>query len=66
MLANDALGTNPGPLTAVLDTPPAASQGTLTLNANGSFTYTPAAGFSGTATFTYHAFDGVLQSSPAQ
>lgn len=32
-----------------------ASQGTVTLNPNGAFTYTPPAGFVGTATFTYRA-----------
>src|SRR5262249_30329349 len=32
--------------------------GSLTLNADGSFTYTPNAGFSGTDTFTYRASDG--------
>ena len=40
-------------------------QGDLTLNADGSFTYTPAAGFTGTATFTYRADDGYDRSSPA-
>jgi len=32
--------------------------GTLNLAANGSFTYTPAAGFTGTDTFTYQVTDG--------
>ena len=50
-------------LTAILVTPPAT--GTLVLNANGSFTYTPAAGASGPASFTYRASDGVSTSSPA-
>ena len=49
------------PLTAVKDTDP--QHGTLTLNANGSFTYTPAADFNGDDSFTYHAFDGALRSS---
>ena len=34
------------------------SNGTLTLNADGSFDYTPDAGFSGTDSFTYAAGDG--------
>ena len=34
------------------------SNGTLTLNSDGSFTYTPDADFSGTDTFTYVASDG--------
>ena len=50
-------------LTAVLVTGPAS--GTLALNANGSFTYTPAAGFVGTATFTYRASDGIVTSNVA-
>ena len=33
------------------------TNGTLTLNANGSFTYTPNAGFSGIDTFTYNDKD---------
>src|SRR5207244_1992224 len=32
--------------------------GALTLNADGSFTYTPDADFNGTDTFTYRAYDG--------
>ena len=32
--------------------------GTITLNANGSFNYTPASGFTGTDTFTYSATNG--------
>ena len=34
------------------------SNGTVTLNANGGFTYTPNAGFHGVDTFTYRAHDG--------
>jgi VCBS repeat-containing protein len=62
VLAND---TDPegSPLTAVLVSGPA--QGTLSLNANGSFTYTPAANFSGQATFTYKANDGTSDSNVA-
>jgi large repetitive protein len=41
------------------------SSGTLSLNANGSFIYTPSAGFSGTDTFTYRAGDGALDSNVA-
>lgn len=39
--------------------------GTLTLNSNGSFTYSPAANYSGTDSFTYRANDGEANSSPA-
>jgi hypothetical protein len=52
------------PLTAIDLTQPAAGTGTVTLNPDGSFTYTPPAGFSGTATFTYRAFDQVTASTP--
>ena len=51
------------PLTAQLVTGPA--NGTLTLNADGSFSYTPNAGFWGTDSFTYTATDGPATSTPA-
>jgi len=41
------------------------SNGTLALEADGSFTYTPNTGFSGVDTFTYKAFDGTLYSDIA-
>jgi VCBS repeat-containing protein len=44
------------PLTAALEADP--SHGTLTLNPNGSFTYTPDANFYGTDTFDYQVSDG--------
>ena len=50
------------PLTAVSDSDP--SNGTLALNADGSFTYTPNADFNGEDSFTYAANDGKLGSSP--
>ncbi|PZQ90837.1 MAG: hypothetical protein DI534_06535, partial [Leifsonia xyli] len=53
VLAND-VGTS---LTVTGNTPLAAGTGSLTLNANGSYTYTPPAGFSGVATTTYTARD---------
>ena len=37
----------------------------MTLNANGSFSYIPAAGFGGTVTFTYQADDGTARSNTA-
>ncbi|MBU0730135.1 MAG: cadherin-like domain-containing protein, partial [Proteobacteria bacterium] len=48
-------------LTALLVTGPA--NGTLTLNTDGSFIYTPASNFVGTDSFTYKANDGGLDSN---
>ncbi len=61
VLAND---TDPNglPLTAAVVTQP--THGTLTLNADGTLTYTPTAGFNGTDTFTYQAVDSAGQSTP--
>ena len=60
VLANDS-DVNGGALTAVLDSGPlhAAS---FTLNADGSFSYTPAANYNGSDSFTYHVSDGTLAS----
>lgn len=62
VLAND---TDPegDPLTAALVDAP--QHGTLTLNADGSFSYTPAAGYVGADSFTYHANDGTSDSNLA-
>jgi lysophospholipase L1-like esterase len=46
---------------AVLDSPP--GNGALTLNPNGSFTYTPTSGYVGLDSFSYHANDGVTDSN---
>ena len=51
------------PLTAQLVTN--VQHGTLSLNSNGTFTYTPNAGFYGTDSFTYESNNGTLNSSPA-
>jgi len=40
------------------------TNGTLGVNADGSFTYTPDANFNGTDSFTYRASDGTLTSAP--
>jgi VCBS repeat-containing protein len=50
-------------LTAVLVGGPA--HGSLTLNADGSFTYTPAADYNGPDSFTYRANDGTASSNTA-
>jgi hypothetical protein len=44
---------------------PTAAQGTLVLNSNGSFTFTPAANFNGPVSFTYLASDGIANSNTA-
>ena len=63
VLGND-LDIEPGTtLTATLDAGPA--NGTVTLAANGTFTYTPAVNFSGTDSFTYTASDGAAVSNVA-
>ena len=41
------------------------THGSLRFNANGTFTYTPTAGFSGTDSFTYKDYDGLESSSVA-
>jgi VCBS repeat-containing protein len=62
VLANDLDAEN-NTLTAVLDSGP--SNGSLTLYVDGSFDYTPNANFVGSDSFTYHAFDGVDDSTTA-
>ncbi len=63
VLANDA-DDDGDPLTASLVEGPA--HGTLDLKADGSFVYTPEAGYTGTDRFTYIATDGALESEPAE
>lgn len=60
VLAND-VDPQSNVLTAVLDNLP--SNGSVSLNANGSFSYTPAANHTGTDSFTYYANDGSLDSN---
>lgn len=58
LLANDSdPDATPGGLSANLVEGPL--HGTLTLNADGSFTYTPDAGYFGADSFTYAASDGI-------
>jgi len=52
------------PITAVLDSAP-ANAGSFTLNADGSFDYTPQADFNGSDSFTYFANDGQVNSAAA-
>ncbi|HZM16165.1 MAG TPA: Ig-like domain-containing protein, partial [Candidatus Krumholzibacteria bacterium] len=60
VLANDG-DPNGTPVSAVLIS--STSHGTLSFNANGSFTYTPQSNYYGLDGFSYRASDGSLQSS---
>ncbi len=60
VLVNDT-DADGDPLTAILVS--SASKGTLTLRADGSFTYVPQAGFFGADSFTYKANDGETDSN---
>jgi VCBS repeat-containing protein len=62
VLGNDA-DVEGDPVTAVLDTD--VSNGSLTLNSDGSFDYTPDVDFNGADSFTYLANDGTADSNVA-
>ncbi len=63
VLANDS-DPDGDPITAVVGT--TTAHGTLTLNANGSFAYTPAPNYNGPDSFTYKARDPfAAESAPA-
>jgi hypothetical protein len=62
VLANDT-DPNGDSLTALLEDD--AANGTVTLNADGSFSYTPDPEFNGVDLFTYHANDGIADSNLA-
>ena len=62
VLGNDS-DIDADPLTAILATVP--SHGTVALNSNGSFVYTPAANFNGDDAFSYRANDGSANSAAA-
>src|SRR5207247_1012362 len=61
VLANDT-DVEGSTLSAVLVSGP--SHGTLTLNSDGSFTYTPDSNYNGSDSFTYVANDGTANSAP--
>lgn len=63
VLGNDS-DPETDPITAVLDAPP-ASAASFTLNADGSFDYTPDPDFNGSDSFTYFANDGQADSASA-
>ncbi len=62
VLANDS-DVDGDSLSSIVVTGP--SHGSLTFNANGSFSYTPAANYYGLDSFTYKANDGSLDSNVA-
>lgn len=61
VLANDVDPEGDG-MTAILVSGP--EQGSLTLNPDGTFTYTPNQGYLGADAFTYRVSDGTLESDP--
>jgi hypothetical protein len=63
LLLNDVQNGGGGTLTVASHTNPA--HGTLTVNSDGSFTYTPNSGFLGDDTFTYQAHDNGGNSASA-
>jgi DNA/RNA endonuclease G (NUC1) len=62
VLSNDT-DIDSATLTAQLAVNGNVSHGSLTLNADGSFSYTPSPDFEGTDSFTYHANDGSANSN---
>jgi uncharacterized repeat protein (TIGR01451 family) len=62
VLGNDS-DADGDPITAALVS--GVSHGQVTLNADGSLTYTPASGYTGGDAFVYRASDGVTQSADA-
>jgi len=65
VLANDAdPDSGPQAMTAVLAGD--VSHGQLTLNPDGSFEYTPTAGYTGEDSFSYQAYDGAKHSNVAK
>ena len=63
LLANDSDAEGDA-FTAVLLSGPA--RGTVTLSADGAFSYTPEPGFTGTDSFQYRAYDGIGYSQPTR
>lgn len=63
ILGNDSDPNEGDTITAFLISGTAANTGTVTLNANGSFTYTPAEDYTGTTTFRYRVRDSAQAES---
>ena len=64
VLANDT-DTNPAISLISAQAVTQPTNGTLTFNSDGTFTYVPAYYFAGVDTFSYTASDGTLSSAPA-
>jgi VCBS repeat-containing protein len=64
VLANDA-DVEGDALTPVLVSGPSPEEGSVTLNPDGTFTFTPAENFNGTTSFTYKVNDGTADSNVA-
>ncbi len=62
VIGNDSGDTDGDPVTAILVDD--VTNGTLTFNADGSFNYTPNAGYVGSDSFTYKLNDGLADSNP--
>ena len=61
-LLNGAQDADNDPLT-VVNVPTATAHGTITLNAQGAYVYTPATGYTGIDNFSYQASDGTANST---
>ena len=64
VLANDS-DPQGSPLTVQTSPAPTASNGTVTMDASGNFVYTPAAGFTGSDSFSYTVTNGLGLSATA-
>ena len=64
VLANDSDPENNALLAYQMSDPP-AGEGSVVLNLNGKFSYTPSLDWIGTTSFTYRVFDGELYSAAA-
>jgi hypothetical protein len=64
VLLND-FDPDPGPAPITADLVSDVDHGTLALNADGSFVYTPTPGYQGPDSFTYRAYDGEEYGMPA-
>jgi hypothetical protein len=65
VLLNDSDPDGSGGLTVSSSSVTSVNGGNVSVAADGSFTYNPAPGFSGTDTFTYNAGDGESNTNPA-